>query len=148
MSRTFQIHVFSNLHYCIHAHQSENCKQAFTQAIFNFTMSDSSSANIFIEFAHYILIFCNFHMLTNRLGHFSGRYLCSRDGKNSYRSTQNTFQQTFHGIELLRFLLQRMGSYWVLKEDVGQGRITHLKRYMHPKVHSSTIYNSQDTEAT
>ena len=25
---------------------------------------------------------------------------------------------------------------------------TNLKRYIHPNVHSSTIYNSQDTEAT
>ena len=25
---------------------------------------------------------------------------------------------------------------------------TNLKRYMHPKVHSSIIYNSQDMEAT
>ena len=25
---------------------------------------------------------------------------------------------------------------------------TNLKRYMHPNVHSSTIYNSQDMEAT
>ena len=25
---------------------------------------------------------------------------------------------------------------------------TDLKRYMHPNVHSSIIYNSQDTEAT
>ena len=25
---------------------------------------------------------------------------------------------------------------------------THLKRYMHPNVHSSTIHNSQDMEAT
>ena len=25
---------------------------------------------------------------------------------------------------------------------------TNLKRYMHPSVHSSTIYNSQDIEAT
>ena len=24
----------------------------------------------------------------------------------------------------------------------------HLKRYMHPDVHSSTIYSCQDTEAT
>ena len=24
---------------------------------------------------------------------------------------------------------------------------TNLERYMHPRVHSSTIYNSQDTEA-
>ena len=40
------------------------------------------------------------------------------------------------------------------KEDAYPGPVSrkdenyNLKRYMHPYVHSSTIYNSQDTEAT
>ena len=32
--------------------------------------------------------------------------------------------------------------------DMLSGENSYLKRYMHPNVHSSTIYNSQDMEAT
>ena len=35
------------------------------------------------------------------------------------------------------------------KEHIsGKDKISSLKRYMHPNVHSSTSYNSQDMEAT
>ena len=36
----------------------------------------------------------------------------------------------------------------ILLLDIYPEKILNLKRYMHPYVHSSTIYNSQDMEAS
>lgn len=85
--------------------------------------------HFFLEFAHYILIFYNFHIWTNMLGNFSGRHLCSRDGNNTYRSSQNTSQQTVHVIKWLWFLLQKVGSYGVFKEDM-RVITCHFKKWL------------------
>ena len=37
---------------------------------------------------------------------------------------------------------------YLFKKQTNKHQKTHSKRYMHPNVHSSTIYNSQDMETT
>ena len=39
-------------------------------------------------------------------------------------------------------------DFWVYSQKNKSNKTIYLKRYMHPSVHSSTIYNSQAMEAT
>lgn len=78
-------------HTTTHVHsRTRTVGKCLLRQLFYFTISESYFTNIlFLEFTDYILIFCNFHMLINRLENFSGKNLCSRDGTNTYRNSQN-----------------------------------------------------------
>lgn len=100
-------------HTITHVHsRTRTVGECLLRQLFHFTTSESYFTNIlFLEFTAYILIFCNFHMLINRLENFSGKNLCLRDGTNTHRNSQNISQQTFRVIKVMFFASE---SGWVV----------------------------------
>ena len=62
------------------------------------------------------------------------------DGNVNYCSIMEVPQKTKNGIMVWPSM--SISGYLKNSKDI------HLKRYIHPSVHSSIIYNSQDIEAT
>lgn len=113
-TKEFQIDVSISLHYYIHAYPNENCRQMFTRAIFNFTISDSYSMNI-SSFNLLIMYWYFVTFMLSRLGNFSGRHLYSVIGRTLTEAVK--YLSTHSVIKLLEEFCIRVGSYWVLKED-------------------------------